>query len=161
MGTLTFRIPQGLAGRLTSARMQSWLADFLRQPHVLPADPGSGEERISLTLPGESVRAAAGFLRCSSSAALRRIAAERLGISSGVAQSVPARSQEAPSGTIPNWPPLLYSQFTTGMPPTNTSQERKREISGIEVLFSVIPGMVFLGCLLFAVTRGAEPEIRT
>jgi hypothetical protein len=40
MGTLTSRISQGLAGRLTSAQMRSWLADFLRQPHALPAALG-------------------------------------------------------------------------------------------------------------------------
>jgi hypothetical protein len=79
MATFTFRIPDSVTGRLSSAQMRSWLADFLRQPHALPADPGSGEERISLTLPNEAVSDAASFLRCSPSCALRRVAAERLG----------------------------------------------------------------------------------
>jgi hypothetical protein len=153
MTTVTLRVPESMAERLTSAQMRSWLVDFLRRPHSLPPDPGSGEQRVSLTLSREHVLQVAGSLRCSPSVALRRIAVEQLGISSGVANStILAPAQEAPSGTIPNWPPLLYSQFTTGMPKTVSSQPRKREISGIEMLFSVIPGMVFLGCLLFAVT---------
>ncbi|PYJ27266.1 MAG: hypothetical protein DME89_09710 [Verrucomicrobia bacterium] len=81
MDTFTFRVPDSLAGRLSSVQMRAWLADFLRQPHILPADPGSGEERVSLTLPSEAVRHAATFLRCSQSVALRRIATERLAIS--------------------------------------------------------------------------------
>src|SRR5712691_211927 len=159
MTTVTLRVPESMAEHLTSAQMRSWLLDFLRRAHSLPPDPGSGEQRVSLTLSREEVLQVAGFLHGSPSVALRRIAAERLGISSGVAQSVLARAQEATSGTVPNWPPLLYSQFTTGMPPTNTSQARKREISGIEVLFSLFPGMVFPGLLFFAVSRGAKAEI--
>jgi hypothetical protein len=161
MTTVTLRVPESMAERLTSVQMRSWIVDFLHRPHSLPPDPGSGEQRVSLTLSREEVLQVAGSLRCSPSVALRRVAAERLGISSGVALSVPARAQEATSGTIPNWPPLLYSQFTTGMPPTNTTQPRKRAVSGIEVLFSVLPGMVFLGCLVFAVTRGAKPATGT
>jgi hypothetical protein len=79
MATFTFRIPNNMAGRLSSAAMRSRLTQFLRNPHSLPPDPGSGYERTSLTLPGELVQQAGGFLRCSPSAALRRIAAERLG----------------------------------------------------------------------------------
>lgn len=78
--TFTFRIPDSLAGRLNSAQMRTWLADFLRCPNSLPPDPGSGEERVSLTLPRELVGSAAGYLRCSPSEALRRIAAPRLGV---------------------------------------------------------------------------------
>jgi hypothetical protein len=115
MTTVTLRVPESMAACLTSAEMRSWLVDFLRRPHSPPPDPGSGEQRVSLTLFREEVLQVAGFLRCSPSVALRRIAAERLGISSSAAQSVPARAQEATSGTIPNWPPLLYSQFTTGL----------------------------------------------
>ena len=80
MVTFTFRIPVTLAGRLNSAQMRSWLADFVRCPNSLPPDPGSGKERVSLTLPEDLVREAAGYLRCSPSTALRRIAAERLGL---------------------------------------------------------------------------------
>jgi hypothetical protein len=62
------------AARQSSARMRSWIAEFLSEPHSLPPDPGPGEGRISLTLPGESVQALAGFLECTPSEALRRLA---------------------------------------------------------------------------------------
>jgi hypothetical protein len=71
MTTYTFRCSAGLAGRLNSAQMRTWIAEFLRQPHHLPPDLGPGEERISLTLPAESVQQLAEFLRCSPSQALR------------------------------------------------------------------------------------------
>ncbi len=87
IATFTIRVPVRLTARLNSAEMRSWLADFLRQPHALPADPRSGQERISLTLPPQLVRDVASFLSCSPSAALRRIAAERLGISSDIPQA--------------------------------------------------------------------------
>jgi len=74
METFTFRISESLARRLSSAQMRDWLGEFQRQPCQLPADPGPGEARISLTLPEAQVRAVAGYLRCSASTALRRIA---------------------------------------------------------------------------------------
>ena len=37
MATFTFRISDGLAGRLTSAEMRSWLSDFLRNPQMVSA----------------------------------------------------------------------------------------------------------------------------
>jgi hypothetical protein len=74
METFTFRIPESLAARVSSAEMRTWLGDFLRQPYHLPADPGPGGARMSLTLPEALVQAAAGYLRCSASTALRRVA---------------------------------------------------------------------------------------
>jgi hypothetical protein len=62
------------AARQSSARMRSWIAEFLSEPYSPPPDPGPGEGRISLTLPGESVQALAGFLDCTPSEALRRLA---------------------------------------------------------------------------------------
>src|SRR6266851_5066358 len=91
MATFTFRIPDSMAGRLGSAEMRSWLAQFLRSPYSLPPDPGSGYERVSLTLPRELVRDAAGYLSCSSSIALRRVAAARLGV-----QGEPATQRRNP-----------------------------------------------------------------
>ena len=79
MATFTFRIPDSMAGRLSSSEMRSWLAQFLRNPHPLPPDPGSGCERISLTLPKGLVQTAAFDLRCPPSQALRRVAREHLG----------------------------------------------------------------------------------
>jgi hypothetical protein len=80
MATFTFRIPDSMTGRLNSAEMRAWLTQFLRNPHPLPPDPGSGYERISLTLPRELVRDVAGYLRCPPSTALRRVAAVYLGV---------------------------------------------------------------------------------
>jgi hypothetical protein len=85
--TFTFRIPDGMAGRLSSAEMRTWLTQYLRNPHPLPRDPGSGYERTSLTLPRELVRDVAGYLRCSPSIALRRVAAVYLG---GLQAPIPA-----------------------------------------------------------------------
>jgi hypothetical protein len=70
---------------LDSQNWRSWLVDFLRRPHSLPPDPGSGERWV--TSSREEVLQVAGFLRCSPSVALRRIAPEQPGISSGVAQN--------------------------------------------------------------------------
>lgn len=78
MKTFTLRGPEGIAERLCSSRMRSWLEDFIRYPHALPPDPGSGYERISLTLPKEVVEAAASLCGSSVSSTLRRISAERL-----------------------------------------------------------------------------------
>jgi len=170
MDTFTFRVPDSLAGRLSSVQMRAWLADFLRQPHILPADPGSGEERVSLTLPSEAVRHAATFLRCSQSVALRRIATERLAISFSAA----AVHQEAIAGrqsSIPaNFPtqPVSGSSFrTTLLPPfhpvssvrqLSRNSEPVRRIFGVEILFSLIPTVFFLGWLLFAFRGNSKTE---
>jgi hypothetical protein len=74
METFTFRIPESLAARLSSAEMRTWLGDFLRQPCQLPPDPGPGGARLSLTLPEALVQSVAAYLRCSASTALRRVA---------------------------------------------------------------------------------------
>jgi hypothetical protein len=79
MATFTFRVPDSLAEYLISSQMRIWLEDFLREPHALPSDPGPGDKRVSLTLPQDSVEAVSAYLRCSTSASLRRIAAEQLG----------------------------------------------------------------------------------
>jgi len=83
--TYTLRTTTPFRGQLSSGQMRSWIAEFLRRPHPLPADPGAGEYRLSLNLPDESVRDLAGLLRCSSSSALRRLALNAL-------QSSPALS---------------------------------------------------------------------
>jgi hypothetical protein len=89
MTTFTLRLTAPLAQHVSSARMRSWITEFLRQPYALPLDPGPGEDRMSLTgcrlpLPSESVHALAGFLRCSPSEALRRLAAKAIGPSAAV-----------------------------------------------------------------------------
>lgn len=60
--------------------MRSWLTQFLRNPRPLPPDPGSGHERISLTLPRGLVQTIAFDLGCPPSQALRRLAGEYLGL---------------------------------------------------------------------------------
>jgi len=80
MTTFMFRASEDITARLSSAEMRSWLNDFIRQPHRLPPDPGSGYERFSLTLPADTVNAVATYSKSGISSALRRIAFERLGV---------------------------------------------------------------------------------
>jgi hypothetical protein len=79
--TFTLRISDSLAEFLNSAQMRSWLERYLHAPHALPHDPGPGDARVSLTLPQDLVEAVSSHLRCSTSAALRRIAVEQVGAS--------------------------------------------------------------------------------
>jgi len=174
MDTFTFRVPDSLAGRLSSVQMRAWLADFLRQPHILPGDPGSGEERVSLTLPSEAVRHAATFLRCSQSVALRRIATERLAISFSAAavhqEAIAGRPGGRQSSIPANFPtqPVSGSSFrTTLLPPfhpvssvrqLSRNSEPVRRIFGVEILFSLIPTVFFLGWLLFAFRGNSKTE---
>ena len=58
--TYTLRTTTSLGGQLSSGQMRSWIAEFLRRPRSLPADPGAGEYRLSLNLSDESVRDVAG-----------------------------------------------------------------------------------------------------
>ncbi len=173
MDTFTFRVPESLAGRLSSVQMRAWLADFLRQPHILPADPGSGDERVSLTLPSEVVRHAATFLRCSQSVALRRIATERLAISFSAAvhqEAIAGRPGGRQSSIPANFPtqPVSGSSFrTTLLPPfhpvssvrqLSRNSEPVRRTFGVEILFSLIPTVFFLGWLLFAFRGSTTTE---
>jgi hypothetical protein len=80
MTTFTLRASEALTGQLSSAEMRSWLEEFLRQPHPLPRDPGSGFGRVSLTLLDGPVNAVAAYSQCSVSSTLRRVAVERLGV---------------------------------------------------------------------------------
>ena len=80
MTTFTLRASEEITARLTSAEMRSWLHDFICQPHALPQDPGSGYGRVSLTLPVDAVNTVATYSKSAVSSALRRIAAERLGV---------------------------------------------------------------------------------
>lgn len=87
MRTFTFRIPASLTERLNSREMRSWLREFLCQPRPLPPDPGTGDHRISLTLPTDQVQQLAGMLGCTPSSALRRLAVGELGFVSKTAPS--------------------------------------------------------------------------
>lgn len=99
MMTFTFRISTDVAQRLSSSEMRSWITEFLGRPQALPPDPGPGEARISLTLPGESVRDLARLLGCSPSAALRRLAVEHLGDSAQTTGAKPTASQASSKAT--------------------------------------------------------------
>ena len=150
MATFTFRIPDSMTGRLSSAEMRSWLSDFLRNPHPLPPDPGSGYERISLTLPRELVLAVSQQLRCSPSTALRRLAQERLGPPQGVrAPSEPIfRPTLLPAAGAAPWRPA------PARPPVMGAQSRELAIrmAGAQLIAGVITLALILVVLYFSST---------
>lgn len=88
MTTFTLRVSDVMAARFSSAETRTWLDAFLRDPHDVPADPGPGQARVSLTLPKVEVKAVAAYLQCTSSSALRRLAGEHLGTLSSMTASV-------------------------------------------------------------------------
>jgi len=92
MATFTFRIPDDMAGHLNSGEVRSWLTQYLRNPYSLPPDPGSGYERVSLTLPRELVGRHGRYLRCSPSKALRRLAQSQLSPSRANNEPFPNRN---------------------------------------------------------------------
>jgi hypothetical protein len=148
MATFTLRVPDVMAGRLDSAQMRSWLSDFLQYPHALPPDPGSGYERVCLTLPKEMVRDASGYLRCSPSASLRRLAAERLGTCPAVAQVSTAAPK--PSfvglGRVASPSPIRY--------PASDARHDKSPISqaseaGAALLMEILILVLVFGTLAF------------
>jgi len=116
MATFTFRIPDLMAGHLSSAEMRSWLTQFLRNPHPLPPDPGSGYERISLTLPRGLVQTLAFDLRCPPSQALRRLAHEHLRPPEGIRiNSEPFSHPTAlPAAGSTSWRPAPDRSAATG-----------------------------------------------
>ncbi len=96
--TFTLRASHHLASAMSSRRATGWLADFFRQPHLLPPDPGAGEERISLSLPRRAVKTVAAMHDCSPSEALRRLAADRLSLPQGNFLDVLPEVQGSPTG---------------------------------------------------------------
>lgn len=105
MTIFTLRTTATLGSQLSSGQMRSWIAEFLRRPHPLPPDPGAGEDRISLNLPRESVRDLAGFLHCSSSSALRRLALNALRSS----PAVPAAHSDYAAPSDSTWAEPEYA----------------------------------------------------
>jgi hypothetical protein len=79
MESFSLRVPASWAGKLNSAQVQRWLADFFQYPRQLPSDPGPGQLQISLSLPTRAVRAFSSSLGETSSVALRRLSALYLG----------------------------------------------------------------------------------
>lgn len=55
MAIFTIRLPATWAGKLDSQIVRNWLEEFLKSPTtLLPADPGPGPLRISISLPTEA-----------------------------------------------------------------------------------------------------------
>ena len=133
MTTFTLRAPEEITARLTSAEMRSWLHAFICQPHPLPPDPGSGYGRVSLTLPADAVNAVATYSKSAVSSALRRIAAERLGVES--LRSPQVYSADHPARAIPS-SGRSHDKFQSG-----------DEIAGM--LISFVIWIIFIGIAIF------------
>lgn len=76
--SISLRAPASWEGCLDSGEVKGWLADYLRQPHPLPPDPGAGNERLFLSLPRRAVEALTREIGDTQSAALRRLIAPHL-----------------------------------------------------------------------------------
>jgi hypothetical protein len=150
--TFTLRVSDSLAADLSSARMRALVDAFLRQPHPLPRDPGPGYERISLTLTETSVNAAAAYLQCSASSALRRIA---------IGEPGDPRRASIPNGPFPNMMPAPASIRRTtpnlALNPQRTetsprgSASKGQSIAGALIQF--LCSALFLGVWLFFISR--------
>jgi len=137
MTTFTFRAPESMTARLTSAEMRSWLHDFICQPHPLPPDPGSGHGRVSLTLPADAVTAVAAYSKSAISSALRRIAVERLGMESSSS------------------PQFYGAARSTGAIPSSGSSH-DNSLAGNEIvgaLVSLFIWIIFVGVAIFLASR--------
>jgi hypothetical protein len=89
------RGPAELCRQMDSRTVTRWLGDYLRQPHHLAADPGSGEARVALYLPARAVRALTVYTNRSAAESLRRLAVTRLDgrlLAPRQAASLPVRS---------------------------------------------------------------------
>jgi hypothetical protein len=145
MATFTFRIPDSMAGRLSSAEMRAWLSQYLTNSHPLPSDPGPGCERISLTLSDDLVEKAAHYARCSPSAFLRRLALAHLGLQRATIRPEPTspstRSRAAaPSGS----PPILYASGYDQGPSHDTGTPAR---TAGEIFTSVLAQLVIYGLI--------------
>ena len=54
-GPVTIRVPDAWHG-LDSDHLTRWLEDYLACPYPLPDDPGAGQARVCLSLPGKLVQ---------------------------------------------------------------------------------------------------------
>jgi hypothetical protein len=149
--TFTLRVSDSLAATLSSAKMRASLDTFLGQPHPLPWDPGPGHQRISLTLADTSVVAAAAYLRCSASSALRRIAVD--GLEPPRRTAIPNEILTSTSAaasillTTPN-SPLTPKRTKTG---PQESASRRRDLGGALIQFSC--SLLLIGVWLFFISR--------
>lgn len=79
LSVFSLRMPAEWKGKIDSEGVRAWLGQYFRRPVALPEDPGSGEARISLSLPERAVKTFAASLGESDSGALRRLIAGQLG----------------------------------------------------------------------------------
>jgi hypothetical protein len=153
MTTFTLRSSGSLAEHLSSAKMRRCIAEFLDRPHALPPDPGPGEDRISLTLPGESVRGLAGFLRCSPSEALRRLALEAIQPSPAVLAAQGELQDRHGSWSPPEASPRASSE--------NGSQDlvpmTGQQIMGL-IVSALIPLLSFAVLFFLSFRKGKKPN---
>lgn len=75
--TITVRVPSEWAG-LDSQMVRAWLGDYLRNPTLLPPDPGGDGARLSIRFPRGPVYMLADLHREKVSVALRRLIASRI-----------------------------------------------------------------------------------
>jgi hypothetical protein len=80
---VTVRVPGAWVGRVSSAEVKQWIADYFRNPQPLPADPGAGEGFLRLSLGKRAMRALAAATDEEPSSALRRLIRSRLGLPAG------------------------------------------------------------------------------
>ena len=94
--TFTLRVPLGWQS-LGSANVRPMLATYLQRPTPdLPADPGPGDARLSLSLPSRAVKVVSALLNENESAALRRVIAASRGLPFTVqARSLPIERPHA------------------------------------------------------------------
>ena len=150
MATFTIRLPDSMVGQLSSAEVRNWLSDFLRAPGELPDDPGSGDFRVSLTLPEQLVLSLAARLGCSPSTALRRLASWRLELW----QDQATQTESADLGTLRSvdqrLPALDFGEGQrhdeTPLPPIN----------GTLVLIEVCIALIVIGWMIFSQSRDAN-----
>jgi len=157
--TFTLRVSSSLAAGLSSAQMRTWLDAFIRQPHPLPLDPGPGDERVSLTLSESDVNTVISHLQCSASAALRRIAANRLEVPILAAMPVarviaPARPAWASTRREVSWNRIPRERSIARLTRPTDSPSYKASILGWLVQFLI--WALFMAVLFFFISRKKE-----
>jgi len=72
---VSVRCPSGWQGRVNSDQLRAWVLAWLRQPVILPGDPGPGPYKLSIRFSGMEFAALRKARRTSLSSDLRAIAA--------------------------------------------------------------------------------------
>jgi hypothetical protein len=150
MTTFTLRASDVMAARLNSAETRNWLDAFLRSPHDI-LDPGPGQARVSLTLPEAEVKAAAAYLQCSPSSALRRLAGERLGNPRPMTFQAPdvvtpGSNRMTPQSPARNRPPVLPR---TTAPILQQDKKIRFQGEALLVMVFIVVILSVMSCVLF------------